>query len=165
LHLGRLPRHYGGVGVDVGGHAFGEGHVAHPDGVADGQPGDVDLQVGGDPGRGRLHRQTVQLLVDHAVALVHLDRLAHDGQGDVDGDDLVPAHDHEVDVPDRSPHRVALQLAGHGQVRGAVHLEGEQGVETGVGGQGGPQLTAVHRYGLGLDPVAVQDGGDLARGP
>src|SRR5207237_5186808 len=86
-------------------------------------------------------------------------------QGYVDGDYLVPAHDHEVDVPDRSPHRVALQLAGHGQVRRAVHLEGEQGVETGLGGQGGPQLTAVHRYGLGIDAVAVQDGGDLARGP
>ena len=62
-------------------------------------------------------------------------------------DDLVAPDDHEVDVGDRPPDRVALELAGHGQVARAVDVEGEEGVEPRLVGQGGPQLMAVDGHG------------------
>ena len=47
----RLADGDGGLGVDVGGDPAGQGHVGHPDGVADGQRAHVDLERRRDGGR------------------------------------------------------------------------------------------------------------------
>ena len=61
-----------------------------------------------------------QLLVDDAVAVADLDRLAHQVDGDLGADQLVAADDEEVDVGDRVAHRVVLDVTGQGQVVRAV---------------------------------------------
>src|SRR5205807_6698374 len=101
---------------------------------------------------------------DDAVVLVHLGGLAHQVDGDLGRDDLVAAHDHEVDVVDGALHRMTLEVAGHGQMGFAVDVHGDQGVEAGVAGEGVAQLAAVDGQGHRVGAVAVQHGRHLAGG-
>src|SRR5581483_819171 len=138
--------------------------VAHADGVADGELPDVDLDGRRDVAGGGAHGDGEHRLVDHAVLTVDLQGLAHEGDGDVGADDLVAADDDEVDVHDRVAHRVALELAGHGEVLGAVELELEKGVEARVGGEGVAQGPPLDRQRRGARAVPVEDPGDLPGG-
>ena len=95
---GRLADHDRVVAVDLGGDALGQHEVADPDGVADDQVGDVDLDGGGDVGRLGVDRELEHLLLDHAVGVLDVQGLAHQVDGHLDADDLVAADDHEVDV-------------------------------------------------------------------
>src|SRR5690606_7943825 len=68
----------------------------------------------------------------------------------------------EVDVGDVVAHRVALQLADDAQLVGAVDVEGDDGVEAGVGGERLAQRTAVDGEGHRVLAEPVQDARDLA---
>ena len=86
--------------------------------------------------------------------------LEHDRHVDLDRvvrDDL-----QEVDVDDRPADRVALEVLDDGQVLVSVDLQGDQGVEAGVGGQGGAQVGPLDGDGDGVPAQAVDDGRDLA---
>ena len=90
-HPGGWPVTMATSSVEVGGHPGRQGEVGHPQGGPDDQVGDVDLHRGRDVGRLGPHREGEQLLVDQAVAVVDLERLAGQGDRDFGGDDLVAA--------------------------------------------------------------------------
>ena len=140
---------------------WGNVEVGHPHLSADGELADVRLDGGRDGGRQRVDRQREHLLLHQPVAVVHLDRLAHQGDGHVGTDDLVAAHDHEVDVGHRLSHRVALHLAGEGEVGARPGVERQELVGPGLAVQGGPQLPGDDGDGQRVGPVAVDDAGDL----
>ena len=162
---GRLGEDDGVLGVQVRGHAVGQVQVGHPDGVADNETGDVHLDGVGDVGRQGVDHQVEQLLLDETVGPLDLEGLADQPHRHLHADDLVAADDHEVDVGHRALQRVTLQLAGHGQVAGALDLQPDEGVETGFLVQREPEGLAVDGQGLGCDAVAVQHGRHLSLGP
>ena len=63
------------------------------------------------------------LLLDEPVAVVDLERLTDERDGHVRADDLVATDDDEVDVGDRLGDRMALHLAGDGQVGARARVE------------------------------------------
>ena len=66
--------------------------------------------------------------------------------GHLDGDGDVGVDPEEVDVEDVAAHRVALQLLHDDEVAlGPVDVEVDQGVEAGVGDEGGAQLAPLRR--------------------
>ena len=162
LHPGRLTGGDHRFGVEVGGHARGEDDVGHPHGGADDQIGDVHLEVGGDVRRPGPDGQGEQLLVEDPVGPVQLQGLAHQGDRDFGGDLPVGVDHLEVHMDDRVPHRMALELPGHGHELGVPHLERQHGVHAGVGVQRRPQVTGGHGDRDGVDAVAVDDGRDPA---
>ena len=93
-----------------------------------------------------------------------LDGLADQVDRDLGRDHLVPPHDLEVDVGDHVPERVVLDVAGQGQVVVRPDLEGEQGVEPGLAGQGDLELAGHDGHRDGVGPVSVHHTGDLALG-
>ncbi len=139
----------------VGGHALRQDQVADADAGTDGQTGDVDLQVGRDPARRGVDRQGGEQLLDDALLLLHRPGLAYQHDRHLGRDDLVAAHDLEVDMHDGVADRVALHGAGQGQVGLRPHLDGEQLVEAGLARQGVAQVTAVHRNRHAVGAVAV----------
>ena len=96
---------------------------------------------------------------------VDLERLALDDDRDLDGQLFVSADEHEVDVAHRVADRVPLEVLDDRQLRLAVDLQVEQGVEARVGGQRRPQVTPVDRHRDRVGAVAVDHGRDLAFGP
>ena len=121
--------------------------------------------AGGDGRRQRVDGQGEHLLLHQPVAVVHLERLAHQGDRHVGADDLVAADDHEVDVGDRLGHRVALHLAGQGEVGARAGVEGQELVGPGLAVERDPQLTGHDGDRQRVGPVAVDDAGDLPLAP
>ena len=97
--------------------------------------------------------------------MVDLEGLTHQHHRHVGADDLVPAHDDEVDVRHRLGHRVALHLAGQGQVGARAGVEGEQLVGPGLTVERHPELAGDHGHGQRIGPVPVDDSGDLPLAP
>ncbi len=103
--------------------------------------------------------------LDDALGLAHPYRDAGELDGHLGLDVLVEGDADEVEVDDVAPHRVPLQLAGHRQVLLALHLQVDEGVETGLGVQDGVEVAAVHGHRAGLEAVPVYDGGHPAVAP
>ena len=58
---------------------------------------------------------------------------------------------------------MALEVARHREVLGAVDVEVDERVEPGLSRERGAQLATVDRQRNGIDAVAVEHGGDLAQ--
>ncbi len=126
---------------------------------------DVRLEGSGDGAGERVDGEGEHLLLDEAVAVVHLGRLTHQRDRHVRADDFVTPDDDEVDVGDRLRHRVALHLAGDRQIATRTRVEREELVRPGLAVQGDPQLAGADRDGQRIGAVAVDDTGNLALTP
>ncbi|GIU89062.1 MAG: hypothetical protein KatS3mg010_0161 [Acidimicrobiia bacterium] len=155
-------RHLGDELVGVVAHDDPRGDLqgTHVELVADLERGDVVGDRGGDVARFRLDRDREEQLLEEAAALdtlgVTLEVERHVGR-----DRLVGPHPHEVDVHQRALQRVALHLAGHRELLGAVDAERDHGV--GPAGERELELVRVDRDRDVLAVEPVDDGRHAAR--
>ena len=111
-----------------------------------------------------MHRQGLERMVDDAAPVLDLLGLADEHDRHVDGHEGVGVDPQEVDVQDVAAHRVALQVLDDGEVLLAVDVEGDEGVEAGLGGERPAQLGPRHGDRDGVTAQAVDDARHLALG-
>ena len=99
---------------------------------------------------------------DGAVLPLDLLRRALEHDRDLDLDLDVAGDPQEVDVDHVATDRVPLDVLDDGEVLAAVDIEGDQGVEPGLGDQRGPQIGPLHGDGHRVLVQAVDDTRDLA---
>ena len=146
-------------------HALGHRELARPDDVTDLHLADV-VGEGARHVAGRgAHRDRVDSRVDQAALGQHGLGLALEVEGHGDLDDLVEAHDHEVEVGDVALHGsrwrdltiVGCVVPSTSRWMSALSPAGP--------GEGVTQLPAVDGDAQRVHAVAVEHGGDLALGP
>jgi hypothetical protein len=138
----------------------GQRDVTGVDRAADLQPGDRDLDAGGDVGGLGGDGEGGQRLLEQAARgdrAVEVDR-------DVDRDPLAAAYQDQVEMLDDPADRVALDRLRECQLAAVCQLQLEEDVGT-VGAQRVLELARRQRNVPGVGAVAVEDGRDLARAP
>src|SRR4029077_18376661 len=142
-------------------------HIADEERVADGEVGDVEVDVVRDVGRQDLHFERVEHLVEHAAEIAHAVGHSHEVHGNRHGDLLVRLHLVEIEVEDvHGAKRIPLNLADQRLDRRAL-VHGD--VHDGRGGADRAQQLGqgqrLDRHVLGGPVVAVDHGGDPAAAP
>ena len=110
----------------------------------------------------RVDGEGEHLLVDQAVAVVHLEGLADEDDRHVGRDDLVAADDDEVDVRHGLRDRMALHLAGQGEVRRPIPVSRDRSWLAPASLLSAIRSSrATTATGTRVGPVPVDDAGDL----
>jgi hypothetical protein len=155
-----LTGHDGGVDVCLELDARWDGDVRDVQGATDGERANVDVHRRRNICRPGLHAEGEQLLVDDAVAVVHLDGLTHQVDADLGRNDLVAPDDEEVDVGDHVLDRVVLDVTRQGEEVVPADREREQGVAAGLAGHRDLELAGLDRHRDRFGTMPVDDPGD-----
>src|ERR1019366_891716 len=146
------------VGFDGGRDAGGQVEVGEAELVADVEAGDVHLDRARDVLGSGLDGQPEHDLLEQA-AVADPFGLADQVQGNLGADRDVGADPHEVDVDQVAAGRVALNLAGQGELVVPGETEADQRVR--AVGEDVAELTGRDGHGHRVAAEAVDDSGDL----
>ena len=168
IHLGGEPGgrtgHDRSAGVHLGDHAGGHRDIGHGDGDTDGEIRDVHGDDRGDVSGLGLDGDGLERMVDDPATTLDGLGLAEQLDRDVDGHRRIGIHPQEVDMEHVATDRVTLEVLDDGEIGLTIDIEGDEGVDAGLGGQHPTQVGPGHGHRHGVAAEAVDDSGDATVG-